>query len=190
MVCEFQRLIYPHSAVGLDAGSYMIALYAPCEKIRDTEGRLMGSVKAVGYGLPLTANLRYKMHGHWNETAKHGMQFEVDTYEEVIFPTKAGIIAYLTSGQIEGVGEAIAERIYAKFGNRTLDILDNEPRRLLEVEGVGEVKLEMIMNSYLANRAARDTVAFLTPFGITANRAVKLYQAYGSKTIETVRHFQ
>ena len=188
MVCEFQRLIYPHSAVGLDAGSYMIALYSPCEKIRDTEGRLMGSVKAVGYGLPLTANLRYKMHGHWNETEKHGMQFEVDTYEEVVFPTKAGIIAYLTSGQIEGVGEAIAERIYAKFGNRTLDILDNEPRRLLEVEGVGEVKLEMIMNSYLANRAARDTVAFLTPFGITANRAVKLYQAYGSKTIETVKN--
>lgn len=188
MVCEFQRLIYPKSVVGLDAGSYMIALYSPCEKVRDSGGRLMDSVKAVGYGLPLTSNLRYKMHGRWNETAKHGMQFEVDTYEEVIFPTKAGIMAYLTSGQITGVGETIAERIYAKFGNKTLDVLDNDPKRLLEVEGVGKVKLQEIMNSYLANRAARDTVAFLTPFGITAKRAVKLYQEYGSKTIETVKN--
>ena len=188
MVCEFQRLIYPRSVVGLDAGSYMIAVYSPCEKIRDSDGRLMGSVKAVGYGLPLTANLRYKMHGRWNETAKHGMQFEVDTYEEVVFPTKAGIIAYLTSGQIAGIGETIAERIYAKFGNKTLDILDNNPRRLLEVDGIGEAILEKIIASYLANRAARDTVAFLTPHGITANRAVKLYQEYGSKTIETVKN--
>jgi hypothetical protein len=66
--------------------------------------------------------------------------------------------------------------------------LDNEPTRLLEVDGVGKVKLQEIMNSYLANRAARDTVAFLTPFGITAKRAVKLYQEYGSKTIETVKN--
>ena len=188
MVCEFQRLIYPKSVVGLDAGSYMIAIYSPCEKVRDRDGRLLGTVKAVGYGLPLTANLRYKMHGRWNETSKHGPQFEVDTYEEVIFPTKAGIMAYLTSGQITGIGETIAERIYAKFGNRTLDILDNEPKRLLEVDGVGEIKLREILNSYLANRAARDTVAFLTPFGITAKRAVKLYQEYGSKTIETVKN--
>ena len=188
MVCEFQRLVYPHSTVGLGAGSYMVAMYAPCEKIRDQNGRLMDLVKAVGYGLPLTANLRYKMHGRWTETAKHGMQFEVDTYEEVIFPTKAGIMAYLTSGQITGIGERIAERIYAKFGNKTLDILDNDPKRLMEVEGIGKATLETIINSYLANRAARDTVAFLTPYGITANRAVKLYQEYGSKTIETIKN--
>ena len=149
MVCEFQRLIYPKTLVGLNAGSYMIALYSPCEKVRADDGRLMDSVKAVGYGLPLTANLRYKMHGRWKDEPKHGLQFEVDDYEEVVFPTKAGIMAYLTSGQITGVGETIAERIYAKFGNKTLEILDNEPKRLLEVEGVGKVKLQEIMNSYL-----------------------------------------
>lgn len=188
MICEFQKLIYPATRVGLEAGSYMIALYTPCEKIRDGHGRLLGSIKAVGYGLPLSANLRYKMQGRWNEEPKHGLQFEVDTYEEVVTPTREGIIAYLTSGQINGVGKTIAERIYARFGNNTLDILDRDPKQLLEVEGVGRIKLESIMESYLANRAARDTVAFLVPFGITANRAVKLYQEYGSKTIETVKN--
>lgn len=189
MVCEFQKLIYPSTRVGLDAGSYMIAVYTPCEKIRDRQGRLLGSIKAVGYGLPLSANLRYKMQGRWNEEPKHGLQFEVDTYEEIVSPTKEGIIAYLTSGQINGVGKTIAERIYEKFGDKTLDILDREPKRLLDVDGVGRIKLEMIMESYLANRAARDTVAFLMPFGITANRAVKLYQEYGSKTIDTVKNY-
>ena len=189
MVCEFQKLIYPSTRVGLDAGSYMIAVYTPCEKIRDRQGRLLGSIKAVGYGLPLSANLRYKMQGRWNEEPKHGLQFEVDTYEEIVSPTKEGIIAYLTSGQINGVGKTIAERIYEKFGDKTLDILDREPKRLLDVDGVGRIKLEMIMESYLANRAARDTVAFLMPFGITANRAVKLYQEYGSKTIDTLKNY-
>ena len=189
MLCEFQKLIYPSTRVGLDAGSYMIAVYTPCEKIRDRQGRLLGSIKAVGYGLPLSANLRYKMQGRWNEEPKHGLQFEVDTYEEIVSPTKEGIIAYLTSGQINGVGKTIAERIYEKFGDKTLDILDREPKRLLDVDGVGRIKLEMIMESYLANRAARDTVAFLMPFGITANRAVKLYQEYGSKTIDTVKNY-
>ena len=189
MVCEFQKLIYPSTRVGLDAGSYMIAVYTPCEKIRDRQGRLLGSIKAVGYGLPLSANLRYKMQGRWNEEPKHGLQFEVDTYEEIVSPTKEGIIAYLTSGQINGVGKTIAERIYEKFGDKTLDILDREPKRLLDVDGVGRIKLEMIMESYLANRAARDTVAFLMPFGITSNRAVKLYQEYGSKTIDTVKNY-
>ena len=188
MLCEFQKLIYPKTRVGLTAGSYMIALYTPCEKLRDRQGHLLGSVKAVGYGLPLSANLRYKMQGSWNDDTKHGLQFEVDTYEEVITPTRAGIIAYLTSGQISGVGETIAERIYEEFGDDTLEVLDSEPRKLLSIQGIGKVKLQEIMESYLANRAARDTVAYLMPFGITANRAVKLYQEYGSKTIETVKN--
>ena len=56
------------------------------------------------------------------------MQFEVETYKEIIIPTKEGIIAYLTSGQIKGIGPKTAEKIYAAFGNRTLDMLDSAPQ--------------------------------------------------------------
>ena len=166
MLCEFQKLIYPKTKVGLTAGSYMIALYTPCEKLRDKQGHLLGSVKAVGYGLPLSANLRYKMQGSWNDDAKHGLQFEVQTYEEVINPTKSGIIAYLTSGQISGVGDTIAERIYEAFGDDTLEVLDNEPRKLLGVQGIGKVKLQEIMESYLANQTASNTLRYLLPLGL------------------------
>ena len=72
MLCEFQKLIYPKTRVGLTAGSYMIALYTPCEKLRDRQGHLLGSVKAVGYGLPLSANLRYKCKGVGTTTQSTG----------------------------------------------------------------------------------------------------------------------
>lgn len=63
------------------------------------------------------------MKGHWSRSAKHGVQFEVDTYDEVIAPTKAGIIAYLTSGQIKGIGPKTAEKIYSLFGSNTCRFL-------------------------------------------------------------------
>ena len=61
MVCEFQKLIYPPSAGMVEVGSYMVALYRPCEKVMDSSGRAVREIKAVGYCLPVAANLRYDM---------------------------------------------------------------------------------------------------------------------------------
>lgn len=187
MLCQFERLLYPKDARVAEMGGYMIALYRPCEKIPDGMGNNMQQVKVVGYCLPIASNLRYDMRGRWNKDSKHGLQFEVETYDEVIEPTRDGIVAYLSSGQIRGIGPKLAERIYATFGNLTLEILDREPKKLLSIHGISEAKLEKICESYLANRAARDVVAFLVPHGITANRAIKLYREYGSKTMEIVK---
>lgn len=186
MLCQFERLIYPNSR-GLDAGSYMIALYRPCENIRDSAGKEVTQVKAVGYCLPVSEHLHYEMQGHWSRNPKHGVQFEVESYEEVIAPTKEGIIAYLSSGQIKGIGPKIAERIFDAFGLDALNVLDREPERLLTISGISEGKLKKIRDSYLANRGARDVVAFLSPHGITPNRAVRLYKEYGDRTMEIVK---
>ena len=98
MLCQFERLIYPQSVRAIDAGSFMIAVYRPCEKIKDSAGDLVTQVKAVGYGLPIADKQRYELQGHWSKNPKHGVQFEVETYDEVITPTREGIIAYLSSG--------------------------------------------------------------------------------------------
>lgn len=188
MLCQFERLVYPQNNRVVEPGSYMVAVYRPCEKIKDQAGNLLAQIKAVGYGLPTAGNLRYEMHGHWSKNAKHGVQFEVETYDEVIVPTREGIIAYLSSGQIKGIGPKLAERIYDSFGTHALDVLDKEPERLLSISGISEGKLTKICDSYLANRGARDVVAFLTPYGITPNRAVKLYKEYGEKTMEIVKN--
>ena len=188
MLCQFERLVYPQNTNVIDAASYMVALYRPCEKIKDSSGNTISQVKAVGYCLPVANNLRYDMQGHWSKNPKHGIQFEVESYNEVIIPNKEGIISYLSSGQIKGVGPKIAERIYATFGNMALEVLDKEPEKLLSISGINKNKLKKICDSYLANRGARDVVAFLTPHGITPNRAVRLYKEYGEKTMDIVKN--
>lgn len=187
MLCQFERLIYPSSVAAADSNSFMIALYRPCEKLQDSAGNTVTQVKAVGYCLPVSENLRYELRGHWSKNPKHGIQFEVEGYDEVITPTKEGIIAYLSSGQIKGIGPKTAGRIFDAFGLDALEVLDREPERLLTISGISEGKLKKICDSYLANRGARDVVAFLSPHSITPNRAVRLYKEYGERTMEIVK---
>lgn len=188
MLCQFEKLIYPSNIAAVGINSYMIVLYRPCEKILDTSGNRVTQVKAVGYCLPTADNLRYEIQGHWSKNPKHGVQYEVESYEEVIVPSKEGIIAYLSSGQIKGIGPKMAERIFDAFGLNTLNVLDHEPEKLLTISGISKTKLKKICDSYLANRGARDVVAFLAPHGITPNRAVQLYREYGNETMEIVKN--
>ena len=120
--------------------------------------------------------------------AKHGVQFEVEGFDEVIAHSKEGIVAYLSSGQIKGVGPKTAEKIFELFGLSTLEVLDREPEKLLAVSGISKTKLKKIYDSYLASRGARDVIAFLAPHGVTPNRAVKLYKQYGNQTMDIVRN--
>jgi exodeoxyribonuclease V alpha subunit len=187
MLCQFSKLVYPQSMAMVGSGSYMVAIYKPCEKVLDSTGNIVSQIKAVGYALPTSEQIRYEMKGQWSKNAKHGLQFEVETYDEVIKPTKEGIIAYLSSGQIKGVGPKLAERIYSAFGNDTLDVLDHSPEKLTAISGISDAKLKKICDSYLANRGARDVIAFLTPYGITPNRAVRLYKEYGNEAMNIVK---
>ena len=187
MLCQFEKLLYPKDAHAASAGSYMVAVYRPCEIVRDSRGDILPQFKAVGYFLPVADKLRYDFKGHWSRDPKHGTQFEVDSYDEVIIPTREGIIGYLSSGQIKGIGPRIAEKIFDAFGDLTLEVLDKEPEKLLNISGISQTRLKKISDSYLANRAARDVVAFLTPYGITANRAVKLYKEYGNDAMRIVK---
>lgn len=188
MLCQFERLLYPQNAQEAGNNRYMVAIYHPCENLRDSGGNLVTSVKAVGYCLPTANNIRFDLQGRWTKNPKHGIQFEVETYEEVIIPTRQGVIAYLSSGQIKGIGPKTAEKIYDTFGNMALEVLDKTPDRLLEISGISEAKLKKITSSYLTNRLARDVIAFLAPYGISPNRAVRLYKEYGSNTLDIVKN--
>lgn len=186
MLCQFDKLLYPRMA---DASTvdYMIAVYRPLEILHDGSGNAMSQFKAVGYCLPITEKVRFRLNGHWARHPKHGLQFEVESYEEVISHTREGIIGYLASGQIKGVGRKIAEKIYDSFGQDTQEILDQEPEKLMTIRGISERRLRMICDSYLATRGARDVIAFLTPHGVTANRAIKIYREYGKDTLDIIR---
>lgn len=188
LLCQFEKMIYPSGTGAVDAASFMIALYRPCEKLKDSSGNTITQIKAVGYCLPTASNMRYEMRGHWRKDPKYGIQYDVEGYEEQIIPTREGIVAYLSSGQIKGIGPKMAERIYDAFGNMALEVLDKKPEMLLTISGISQNKLKKICDSYLANRGARDVVAFLSPHGITPNRAVKLYKEYGEQTMDIVKN--
>ena len=187
MLCTFERVIFPRDATASSTG-FMIAIYKPCGVLKDAAGNVLDQFKAVGYCLPTSDKVRYNMTGKWSKSQKHGIQFEVERYEEVITPTREGIIAYLASGQIRGIGKKTAERIYDTFGQETLQVLDQEPKKLLTVRGISEKKLRKIVDSYLANRGARDVIAFLAPHGVSPSRAVRLYREYGEETMDIVRN--
>jgi len=187
VLCQFDKLLYPRVADATTV-DYMIAIYRPLEIIRDADGDMLSQIKAVGYCLPIAEKVRYRLNGHWAKHPRHGLQFEVEGYEEVISHTKEGIIGYMASGQIKGVGRKIAELIYDTFGQDTLEILDREPEKLMTVRGISKKRLQKICDSYLATRGARDVIAFLSPHGVTANRAIKIYREYGKNTMDIIRN--
>lgn len=186
MLCSYERVIYPQSLSDPNPTGFMVAVYTPHEKILDSSGQALRQVKAVGYFLPTAKGIRYEMQGRW-ERGKHGDQYAVTQFEEVIQPTEAGIIAYLSSGYIKGIGEKTARRIYEHFGDKALDILDREPKRLLEVRGISPKKLERISDSYMETRGARDIITLLSPFGIAPKRAVRFFKIYGRDAADIIR---
>lgn len=141
---------------------------------------------AVGYHIPATKSIDLELQGEWKPT-KYGLQLEVETYAEIIPQTREGIIGYLSSGLIAGIGPKTAEAIVKKFGLQTLDILEQQPQRLLEVKNITIKKLDKIITSYRQSRELRDILSFLSPFGITAKKAVKIYKAFGARSMDVLR---
>jgi exodeoxyribonuclease V alpha subunit len=186
MICSFKKLIYPKTAHEAEAGGYTVAVYELHEKTVDSAGNRIYDAKVVGYYLPQTGGLRFDMTGRWSKS-KYGMQFEMENFREIIEPGRDGVVAYLSSGLIKGVGKKTAERIYDTFGTQTLEVLDNRPEELLKISGISKNKLERIRDSYLASRGARDIVAVLAPHGVSPNRAVKIYKYYGTDALRIVR---
>lgn len=186
VLCSFKRLIFPKNP-GANPSGYMVGIYRVHENLLDSGGNSINDVKVVGYFLPMVESIRINMTGHWAKNDKHGTQFEMESYQEIIEPSRKGIVAYLSSGLIKGIGPKTAEKIYAKFGDKTLDILDNSPEKLKSIPGISANKLIRIVESYIASRGARDVVAFLAPHGVTPNRAVKIYREFGAETLKILR---
>ena len=124
MKCSFSRLLYPKRLEEARDGSYMIALFKPNEKLLDAQGNRLSSIKVVGHFLPTVAGVKVDMTGHWKKDARYGLQFEMESYEEIVGSDKRSIVAYLSSGMIPGIGTVLAERIYNTFGAQTLEVLD------------------------------------------------------------------
>ena len=143
-------------------------------------------VTAVGsIALPAVGEELF-MTGGWQHHPKFGDQFRIDTCKTSAPSTKSGIEKYLASGLIKGVGPSMAEKIVAKFGSETLNILDNDPDRLTEIPGIGGKKVEMIQSSWMEQREIREVMLFLQEYGIATGYAVRVFKQYGAASLQVL----
>ncbi len=143
-------------------------------------------VVIVGCMPTLSVGESIEVEGKWINHKTYGTQFEVNKFMPVTPTSLEGIYVYLSSGMIHGIGEKMAKKIVDKFGVSTLDIIQNNPHRLSEVDGIGQKKIDQIVKSYEENRELRNIIIELSPYGITPNYCMKIYKKYKNKAIEVI----
>ena len=186
MVCTFEKKIFENTNTG-----YCVAAFKTDDETAvPKDARSKYTYKdnkihftGVGYGIPATDSIELELEGKW-QTTKHGVQLVIEHFAEIIPPSIEGIIGYLSSGLISGVSVITAKKITDKFGLDTLSVIENDPNRLAEIKGLSEKKIEKIVNSYAQNKSLRNIVSFLSPFGITLNKAVRIHEKFGEKSME------
>lgn len=139
------------------------------------------SVTIVGSMLGIAAGFTVAATGRWTTHAQYGRQFRAERVELRAPRTTNAMVTFLGSGLIKGLGPKTAERVVVCFGMNTLRVLDEEPARLREVEGIGPAKARDIAAAWAAAGALRELGLYLQPHGVTAAMVVKLHERYGDR---------
>jgi exodeoxyribonuclease V alpha subunit len=130
---------------------------------------------------------RVSLRGRWTNHPRFGRQFSVEEYQSHAPATVQGIERYLGSGLIPGIGEELAHRIVGAFGEQTLEILDRQPQRLKEVEGIGGKRIASVKAAWRQQREIRKVMIFLQSHGAGPALAAKIYKRYGDRSIAVVQ---
>lgn len=129
---------------------------------------------------------RFELEGEKVFHPSYGPQFRVTGYVTKEPATKEAILAFLSSGILDGIGRTMAERIFDRFGLDTIRVLDNTPEQLLEIEGIGAKKCQKIIESYKEKRDLKVAILHFSGYGLTPAMAMKIYRYYGEKAKEIV----
>ncbi len=141
---------------------------------------LVGIMPYVGEGETI------RVQGEWQMHSTFGRQFRVDYFEKKLPTTSAAILKYLASGAIKGIGPVTAERIVSRFGEDTLDIIENNPRWLCDIKGVSPKRADEIHKNYVEQFGMRTVMMFCNEFFGPA-LSVKVFKAYGSAAIDIIK---
>ncbi len=141
----------------------------------------VGDLGSVTPGEPL------RLLGRWGEHPQHGRRFEVRSFTPVVPTGPEGLIRFLGSGLISGVGPALARRLVERFGERTLDVITSESGRLREVEGIGPARARAIAQAVRKRREEAESMAFLHSLGLGPATARKVLRRYGDQAVQALR---
>lgn len=141
---------------------------------------------AVGIMPDVNAGENVKLIGVYKPHANYGMQFSVQTYEKSMPENIAGILNYLSSGSIKGIGPSTAATLIKEFGSDTLKVLENEPQRVAKIKGISLKKASDISKQLRENTGIRELMLYLNQYEISASEAVKIYKSFGSNSISEI----
>jgi len=141
---------------------------------------VVGHTPAVSAGEWITAS------GLWISDRTHGLQFKAEVLKTTPPTGAEGIEKYLASGQMRGIGPAMAKRIVAAFGADTFEIIEAAPERLTEVPGIGPMRASRIVAGWAEQKAVREIMIFLHAHGVGTARAVRIFKTYGYEAIQVM----
>jgi exodeoxyribonuclease V alpha subunit len=171
-----ERILYTNEET-----HYTVAQLLPETARRSEPVTITGNLASLNVGETVRAQ------GRWVTHKQFGRQFAVEKFESVLPRSVVGIKKYLGSGLIKGIGQTFADRIVEKFGERTLEVIDQFSGKLREVDGIGPERAKRIKEAWTAQKSVRDIMIFLQGHGIGSAHAAKIFKQYGENAIAVVR---
>jgi exodeoxyribonuclease V alpha subunit len=143
-------------------------------------------VTLVGHAATISAGEWITAAGDWVNDRTHGQQFKAQFLKTSAPTSVEGIEKYLASGMIRGIGPVYAKRLLRAFGDKVFDVIEAEPARLREVDGIGAVRASRIMAAWAEQKVVREIMVFLHSHGVGTARAVRIYKTYGADAVQVM----
>ncbi len=143
-------------------------------------------VTLVGHAAAISAGEWITASGYWVNDRTHGQQFKARFLKTSAPTSVEGIEKYLASGMIRGIGPVYAKKLLRAFGDKVFDVIEGEPDRLREVDGIGPVRAGRITAAWAEQKVVREIMVFLHSHGVGTARAVRIYKTYGSDAVQVM----
>lgn len=185
MICQYEKTIYSNNENGFGIYSFTTDDNSVPSKARQKENKKIIQFTGKGYSIPELKETELELDGKWVE-GKYGTQLEIEKCISRLPKTKDGIIGYLSSGLIKGIGPVHAKNIVEAFGLNTLTIIETKPEQLLNIKGITKPLFKEIKESVERNKDMSEIMIQLSPFGITPKKVAKIQDKFGAKALEVV----
>ena len=143
-------------------------------------------ITMVGHAAMISAGEFVQATGVWVNDRTHGPQFKASFLRVAPPTTVGGIEKYLGSGMIRGIGPIYAKRLVQAFAEAVFDVIEAQPERLREVDGIGTKRAERIVAGWADQKVIRDIMIFLHSHGVSTSRAVRIFKTYGADAIQVL----
>ena len=163
-----------------EENGYTVARLTP--KGKSYETTVIGVLSGVMVGESV------RLRGVWKTHPEYGRQFDVRSYTVQLPATIEGMRKYLGSGLIKGIGPVTAGRIVDHFGLETLEVIEENPERLMEVSGMGAVRVDRLKIAWQEQKQIKEIMIFLQSHGISSGLAVKIFKQYANLSLNVVKN--